>query len=171
MICVYAFGLKGWSRAHASARLGPEAHQGPSARHGRRVGIHRRPGCGRHVHRVVVAHDVRQEQCGRCSDARADPGSGCRRCVRHVQARETRASAHERPLEVFLGRLQLRLPVENQAPINASTASPKNNSACFGWLIVKYTMATTTNTTAAAIATIVSGRTRKGTLVSGIAAP
>src|SRR5262249_49199468 len=92
-----------------------------------------------------------------------------RRCVRHVQGRETRTPADE-GLEVF-GRLQLRLPVVNQAAINASTASPKNRSACFGWLIVKYTMATTTNTTAAATATMVSGRIRKGTLVSGIGAP
>jgi hypothetical protein len=59
-------------------------------------------------------------------------------------------------------------PVENQAPINARTARPKNNSACFGWLCVKYTKATTTSTKAAARATIVRGLIRKRTLVSGI---
>lgn len=28
-------------------------------------------------------------------------------------------------------------PVENHAPISAKTANPKNNSACFGWLMAR----------------------------------
>ena len=63
--------------------------------------------------------------------------------------------------------LERPVPVENHAPINASTARPKNSSACFGWLIVKYTTATTISTAAATRARIVRGWMRKGVLVSG----